>query len=150
LRLRVPEDLVGSGEVGFSDSLNFDKSFGDVILKRSVFADGGVAEVGWGCRVFVATASMTPFNQVLIIDGPAVLGWQLFRQIDDAYFATPTSRTLRAARPDLPRKQIDALAGTIIASMCGSRLTGQFGLLRGMMTTFHDRESSCSNSVEGD
>src|SRR5690606_31104110 len=38
-----------------------------------------------GCRAFVVSASETQNHRILLIDGPAVLGWQIFRKMDQQY-----------------------------------------------------------------
>lgn len=38
-----------------------------------------------GCRIFIEAASRTTICRIVLIDGPAVLGWQTFRKLDKKY-----------------------------------------------------------------
>ncbi|SHN05194.1 TetR/AcrR family transcriptional regulator [Gracilibacillus kekensis] len=38
-----------------------------------------------GCRAFLTAASETAHQRILLIDGPAVLGWDTFRKLDQQY-----------------------------------------------------------------
>ncbi|MEC6748178.1 TetR/AcrR family transcriptional regulator [Marinilactibacillus sp. XAAS-LB27] len=38
-----------------------------------------------GCLLFVQTVSKETFYRILLIDGPAVLGWQTFRELDQKH-----------------------------------------------------------------
>lgn len=53
-----------------------------------------------GCRLFVVAASETDTCHILLIDGPAVLGWDTFRKMDQEY-----SMNLLANQIELMQKQ---------------------------------------------
>lgn len=38
-----------------------------------------------GCRAFIVTASETQNHRILLVDGPAILGWDTFRKMDQQY-----------------------------------------------------------------
>lgn len=38
-----------------------------------------------GCRAFLIVASETANHRILLIDGPAILGWDVFRKMDQKY-----------------------------------------------------------------
>ena len=52
-----------------------------------------------GTLKYLTSISGDKFRQVLLIDGPAVLGWEKWREVDARYFGasmqTPTARTLQ-------------------------------------------------------
>ena len=59
---------------------------------------------GWsgleaGCRAFLAAATDRSFRRIVLVDGPSVLGWRTWKEIDDRTAA----RTLRDGLDELRR-----------------------------------------------
>src|SRR5215469_12114549 len=50
-----------------------------------------------GSRHYFETCAKPPFGQILLKDGPAVLGWERWREIDTRYFLAMLPQTLEAA-----------------------------------------------------
>ena len=50
-----------------------------------------------GLRVYIAACERPGVRRILLIDGPAVVGWQRWREIDSRYFGAMTYRTVAAA-----------------------------------------------------
>jgi len=55
-----------------------------------VEAEASLSDDPWeqlllGCRAFVTTAIEPEYRRILLIDGPAVLGWEAWRRFDEAH-----------------------------------------------------------------
>jgi AcrR family transcriptional regulator len=53
-----------------------------------------------GLRAYIAACQRSGVRRILLIDGPAVVGWQRWREIDSRYFGAMTYRTVAAALGD--------------------------------------------------
>jgi AcrR family transcriptional regulator len=69
---------------------------GEVAAAGSKSADP-VNRLRVGLRVYVQACERPGVRRVLLIDGPTVLGWIRWREIDDRFFAEMTRRTVAAA-----------------------------------------------------
>lgn len=76
-----------------------------------------------GTLKYLTTISSDEFRQVLIIDGPAVLGWQKWRELDQRYFGMatrgPIDPTVKARVSD---REIEALGHLIAGAMTEAAL----------------------------
>lgn len=72
-----------------------------------------------GCRAFVATALDERYRRVLLVDGPAVLGWARWRAMDEggAGALLRTGLTELAASGSLPRLSVEALTRLLSGAM---------------------------------
>jgi AcrR family transcriptional regulator len=67
-----------------------------------------------GLRVYIEACERPNVRQVLLIDGPTVLGWIRWRKIDDQFFGEMTRRTVAAALgPNASATHIRAVASLI-------------------------------------
>ena len=69
-----------------------------------------------GTRAFLDAATDADTNRIVFVDGPAALGWETWREIDDAYAATTLREGLSAgmgagALRDLPLDELTNLLG---------------------------------------
>ena len=79
--------------------------------------------IGRGTLKYLTSISSDEFRQVLLIDGPRVLGWELWRAIDARYFAgtmnAPVAATLRR-RASV--REIEALGHLIAGALSEAAL----------------------------
>ena len=72
-----------------------------------------------GARAYFEACAQAPFNQIILKDGPAVLGWDRWRAIDERYFLAMLPQTLAAAMSEgaIPRQPAGPLARLLIGAM---------------------------------
>jgi AcrR family transcriptional regulator len=72
-----------------------------------------------GARAYFEACARAPFNRIILKDGPAVLGWDRWREIDERYFLAMLPRTLEAAMGEgtIPRQAPAPLARLLIGAM---------------------------------
>ena len=56
-----------------------------------------LARLAEGSRLYFEACAQAPFRQILLTDGPAVLGWDRWREIDTRYFLAMLPEALEAA-----------------------------------------------------
>jgi AcrR family transcriptional regulator len=79
-----------------------------------------------GCRAFLVAACKPPIRRVVLLDGPAVIGWEAWREIDARYFGAMTRQALEdamregqlAQRPVEPLVHLFVGAATEAAMVC--------------------------------
>lgn len=72
-----------------------------------------------GCRAFFDAALDSGFQQILI-DAPAVLGWQQMREIEDRHLMALFKQGIRQAMDDghIKRRRVEPLAHQLHGAMC--------------------------------
>ncbi|MEV6230073.1 TetR/AcrR family transcriptional regulator [Saccharopolyspora shandongensis] len=72
-----------------------------------------------GCLAWIRLTADPVVRQVLLIDAPAVLGWQRWRQLDDVRTLGTIKSAFRraAAKGRIPPEQADFFAHAVLASM---------------------------------
>jgi AcrR family transcriptional regulator len=72
-----------------------------------------------GCEVFLDLARTKKVRQVALIDAPAVLGWQKWREIEARHGFGLLKSALQAAaeRGEVRREQVDVFAHMLLASL---------------------------------
>lgn len=72
-----------------------------------------------GTRHYFAVCSEGPAAQIILRDGPAVLGWERWREIDARHFCGVIPKTLGAAMDDglIARQPVEPLARLLIAAI---------------------------------
>lgn len=95
--------------------------FADVVAHAQEIVGAAVAASsegdGWdaleaGCAAFLAAAIAPEVRRILLVDGPAVLGWQEWRRSDSEHAGRMLAEGLRA----LPDLAVDADAATALLS----------------------------------
>jgi len=94
------------------------------VAKAAVKAATPVAMLRAGLRVYIEACDRSNVRQVLLIDGPSVLGWIRWRRIDDQYFGEMTRRTVTAALG--PECDTRVRAGSCVVD-CWSLRGGRYG-----------------------
>lgn len=65
-----------------------------------------------GCKVFIEAASRAAFCRILLIDGPAVLGWDTFRQLDKKHSMVLLQEQIELMQKHSVLKKVPATALT--------------------------------------
>jgi AcrR family transcriptional regulator len=82
---------------------------------RDVIADAALR--------YLQAASEPGVRRILLIDGPAVIGWQKWREIDDRYFGAGTRIAVAAVLgPAAKPAEIDALAHLVLGAVMEAAL----------------------------
>jgi AcrR family transcriptional regulator len=87
-----------------------------------------VARLRLGLRAYVEACEQPGVRQVLLRDGPSVLGWARWREIDDKYFGEMTRGTVAAALG--PKSQViyvDAVAALIAGAFAEAAMASATG-----------------------
>jgi AcrR family transcriptional regulator len=78
-----------------------------------------------GMRVYIEACERPNVRQVLLIDGPTVLGWIRWRKIDDRFFGEMTRRTVAAALgSNATSTHIHAVASLIAGAFAEAAMVG--------------------------
>jgi AcrR family transcriptional regulator len=72
-----------------------------------------------GCDAFLNECLDPAFQQIVLIDAPAVLGWEAYRQIDAEYFLAGVILSIQAAIEAglIPRQPVTPLAHLIMGAL---------------------------------
>jgi AcrR family transcriptional regulator len=72
-----------------------------------------------GTRCYFRTCADPIMNRVILQDGPAVLGWRRWREIDEKYFSWQIPRALRTAMEQgvVKRQPIEPLARVLLGAL---------------------------------
>ena len=72
---------------------------------------------------YLAAANRPDVRRILLIDGPVVLGWRRWRQIDDAHFAGMVrAGAARLMGPGAPAVEVDAAARLVLGAVMEAAL----------------------------
>lgn len=86
---------------------------------------GPVDRLRVGLRVYVQACERPGVRQVLLIDGPSVLGWIRWREIDDRFFAEMTRRAVAAALgPKATATHVQAVASLLAGAFAEAAMLG--------------------------
>jgi AcrR family transcriptional regulator len=85
------------------------------ILTRAVQEPTPAKQLKTGCRLFLEHCLDPAVRQILLIDGPRVLGWELWREIDARYFLSAIETGLADVLPR--RRDANALAHLLIGAL---------------------------------
>jgi AcrR family transcriptional regulator len=111
-----------------------------------------------GCRAFLGEALDPAVQQIVFLDAPGVLGWEVMHQIESDYGLTlikdGLSRLMAAGR--IRRRPVDPLAhllfgalteGALFVARSSDRAAAQRGVVRefeGLLTTLAESESTAA------
>ncbi|WP_410659359.1 TetR/AcrR family transcriptional regulator [Amycolatopsis sp. lyj-112] len=72
-----------------------------------------------GCRAFLGAATDPEIQQIMLLDGPAVLGWQDWRELDDESSARHLAEALSSLMTDgvLARRPVEPLVRLLSGAM---------------------------------
>jgi AcrR family transcriptional regulator len=67
---------------------------------------------------YLLAATEAPRKRILLIDGPAVIGWRKWREIDDRFFgAGAKAAVTRVLGADAPPREIDAVTHLVMGAV---------------------------------
>ena len=95
------------------------EQLGERIVAQAEQAGDEVAGLQAGCAAFLEAATDPTFRQIVLIDAPAVLGWQAWKQADER----TTTQTLRDGLDELRKAgklrsdDVEALAAALSGAM---------------------------------
>ena len=122
------------------------------VVQAAAKASTPAKAIRLGLRQFLRDCTDPQFRQIVLVDGPAVLGWKRWRDIDARYFGALLRRSIAALRgSDRLSKRDDALvqlllgACTEAALACGTASDGSDAtrhLLDGLYTLIAGVEAS--------
>jgi AcrR family transcriptional regulator len=76
-----------------------------------------------GIRAYLVLANRPGVRRIVLIDGPAVLGWKRWREIDDKHFAKTVRGGLsRVMPPDTSDTQLDSATGLLMGAIMEAAL----------------------------
>jgi AcrR family transcriptional regulator len=76
-----------------------------------------------GIRAYLVLANRPAVRRIVLIDGPAVLGWKRWREIDDNHFAKTVRGGLsRVMPPDTADAQLDSATGLLMGAIMEAAL----------------------------
>jgi AcrR family transcriptional regulator len=92
---------------------------GTQTIAATAGADGPVAALRAGFLAWVRLAGDPVVQRILLIDGPAVLGWERWRAMEERHAFGAIRLVLQAAAPQahLPPEMVDTLAHVLLASV---------------------------------
>jgi AcrR family transcriptional regulator len=92
---------------------------GTALERAAVGAGSPTARIRAGCTAWVRLAVDPVVQRVMLIDAPAVLGWQRWRERDEATFLGDLRRALAAAAEQdvLDRGHVDVFAHALLAAV---------------------------------
>ncbi|WP_085339306.1 TetR/AcrR family transcriptional regulator [Aquidulcibacter paucihalophilus] len=109
-----------------------------------VWQEDALATMMAGYRAFFEICTISEFAQVFLRDGPAVLGWARWREIDTHYFGGMVKEGLKVAMDldVLVRQPIDPLANLLIGAITEAAMDCAHS------TDFKDRSDAYMTSLE--
>ena len=79
--------------------------------------------IGRGTVKYLTAIAAPPFRQVLLLDGPAVLGWTAWREVDVFYFGSMIRAPLNSAlKGKATLREIDAIAHVVAGAITEAAL----------------------------
>lgn len=91
---------------------------GEVVTAAAKGA-GAIDALKRGCRAFLLACIKPSVRRIVLIDGPAVIGWQAWREIDARHFGGLIRQGLEAAVAEgaLAPRRIDALVSVLLGAV---------------------------------
>lgn len=92
-------------------------------LSAAVAGKTPIERIRHGVRAYIKACGRPAVRQVLLVDGPAVLGWMKWRSIDAKYFGELTRRGVaQALGPRASRRRVDALTHLLMGAFAEAAL----------------------------
>lgn len=82
-----------------------------------------VEQIAGGVLRYLLAASQPPVRRILLIDGPAVIGWLRWREIDDRFFGAGVRAAMRRlVGEDAPPREVEALSHLLMGAVMEAAL----------------------------
>jgi AcrR family transcriptional regulator len=91
----------------------------EAVARAADREDGGWEQLRAGCHAFLAAGTDPRIARIMLMDGPAVLGWARWREIDEGASAQLLAGALSALAEagELPDRPVDALTRLLSGAM---------------------------------
>jgi AcrR family transcriptional regulator len=95
------------------------RSLATSVVAASLKGEGAIDRLKLGCRAFLRACLADPFRRVVIVDGPAVMGWEAWRELDQRYFGALLTGALAAAMDEgaIARQPVEPLAALLTGAI---------------------------------
>jgi AcrR family transcriptional regulator len=70
------------------------------------------------CKAYIRCAREPTIARIALIDGPTVLGWSAYRQIDESYFLSGLTDAVRATQSAQSARSTELIARALFAAVC--------------------------------
>jgi AcrR family transcriptional regulator len=89
------------------------------IATAAMLGDDPIAQLRLGCLAFLDSALDPAVRRIVLLDAPAVLGWQAWREIDTTYGLGLVSEALEHCMDAglIPRRPVQPLAHILLAAL---------------------------------
>lgn len=89
------------------------------VLAAAATGGDALERVKRGCHAFLRTCCRPAFRRIVLIDGPKVIGWEAWREIDARYFGAMTRHGLEDAMREgsLQSRRVEPLAQLIVGAV---------------------------------
>lgn len=100
------------------------KDIGHYVEQEAMKSNNPWEQLMLGCRAFISAASEVRNHRILLIDGPAVLGWDTFREMDQKYSMNSLGEQLQLMKEQniIDTVSIEALTHCLSGAMNESAL----------------------------
>lgn len=98
---------------------HYSAQVGALVRAASTDAPDILSAIDRGTRCYFMACAEPRTNQVMLRDGPAVLGWRRWREIDEQYFGKQIPRALEAAMQQgiVQRQPVEPLARILLGAL---------------------------------
>ncbi len=100
------------------------------VIAAAAKGEGAIDALKRGCRAFLVACLKPSVRRIVLLDGPAVIGWHAWREIDARYFGGLIRQGLEAAVAEgvVEARRVDALVSVLLgavteAAMVSARTT---------------------------
>ena len=89
------------------------------IAMAAMAGKDSMAQLRLGCEVFLDAALDPAFQRIVLVDAPAVLGWDVWRELDARYGLGLVTEGLRAAMNDgfITQRPVEMLGHLLLAAL---------------------------------
>ncbi len=89
------------------------------VVRAAAAGKDPLARVKVGCRAFLAACVKPAVRRIVLLDGPAVAGWDAWREIDSRHFGAMLREGLRAATNEaaIQRRPIEPLVHVLLGAI---------------------------------
>jgi len=89
------------------------------IAVAAMAGNDSMAQLRLGCEVFLDAALDPAFQRIVLVDAPAVLGWDVWRELDARYGLGLVTEGLRAAMNDgfITQRPVEMLGHLLLAAL---------------------------------
>ena len=89
------------------------------VLKAAAKGNGALDALKRGCRAFLVACVRPAVRRIVLVDGPAVIGWEAWRKIDARHFGGLIRQGLEGAAAEgvIQSRRVDALTSLLLGAV---------------------------------